>query len=119
MILDSIKTQLQESQAAFLDILDRADAAVLYQRSGDEWTLAEVLVHMAEARTFYADAIGQLHANPGITIGRDLTHTGRTQTIIKRGNDNSAEIRQLRRHYLFNLFLESAHSHEHPIQRVR
>ena len=93
MTLDQIKTDLHKTQSAFLDILDCADNTTLYQRNGDEWTLAEVLVHMAEARTFYAHAIAQLHANPGITIGRDLTHAGRTQTIVERGGDSSAEIR--------------------------
>lgn len=92
MTLDQIKTDLQTTQAAFLDILNRVDDTTLYRRSGDEWTLAEVLVHMAEARTFYAHAIGQLHANPGIMIGRDLSHAGRTQTIVKHGKDSSAEI---------------------------
>ena len=92
MNLPQIKTQLQATQAAFLDILAQADDATLYGRNGDEWTLAETLVHIAEARTFYAEEIGRLHANPGITIGRGLTHAGRTQQIIDHGRDSSADI---------------------------
>ena len=92
MNLDELRQNLTESQAAFLALLAATDEADLYKSEGDEWTVAETLVHMCEARTFYADAIGQLHKNPGMTIGRDLSHERRVGAIAEFGGADSAEI---------------------------
>ncbi|MDX1524295.1 MAG: DinB family protein [Anaerolineae bacterium] len=91
--LETYRSQLRETQQAFLDILTEAEESTLYQRHDAEgWTLAETLVHIAEARMFYADEIARLHAAPGSTIGRELTHPGRTQYIIDNARNTPEQI---------------------------
>jgi uncharacterized damage-inducible protein DinB len=89
-ILDS----LQHTQRAFLDILNQTNDAILYQRPDEDmWTLAEVLVHMAEAREFFANEVLKVLAKPGVTMGRTIEHPGRIQNVAEHGNDAAELIR--------------------------
>src|SRR6266436_9131022 len=78
---------LHESQQALLTFLDQADDTSLYRRFiAEEWTLAENLVHVAEARQFFTGEVHKVLATPGASIGRGLDHPGRLQTIVEHGH---------------------------------
>jgi len=80
-------SDLHESQQTLLTFLDQADDTTLYQRPvAEEWTLAENLVHVAEARQFFTGEVHKVLATPGATIGRGLNHPGRLQTIVEHGH---------------------------------
>ena len=75
---------LHESQQALLTFLDQANDATLYRRPvPEEWTLAENLVHVAEARQFFTGEVRKVLATPGASIGRGLDHPGRLQNIVE------------------------------------
>src|SRR5450631_1229845 len=87
--------QLRQSQQSLLDLLSQADERLLYQRSGqDEWTLAENLVHLAEARAFFVAETRKALVTPNITIGRTVTHPGRLQNVTEHGLDTRECIAQ-------------------------
>ena len=93
--VNQILENLGKSQQAFMDIMAQANNTVLYHRSNeDSWTLAEVLVHIAEARDFYTTATRNVLATPGIKMGRTLHYERRLQRIEEHGNDPLALIRQ-------------------------
>ncbi len=51
--LSQMRATLRQSQQALLDILHKADDSTLYEHLGEhEWSIAENLVHIAEAREF-------------------------------------------------------------------
>ena len=91
--LQSMIVELRQSQQSLLDILSQADEQLLYQRKDEqEWTLAENLAHVAEARTFFVAEARKALASPGATIGRTVSHPGRLQTIIDHGQDGREQI---------------------------
>jgi len=93
--VNELRSNLQHSQADFLAILERADGRQLYQRPADEgWTLAEVLVHIAEARQFYAAETQKGLDKLNIPIGRHTDHPQRLQNITDHSRDEPAVIRQ-------------------------
>src|SRR5260221_12545269 len=80
-------SDLHESQQTLLTFLDQADDTTLYQRPvAEEWTLAENLVHVAEARQFFTGEVHKVLATPGATIGRGLNHPVRIKTIMGHGH---------------------------------
>src|SRR6266705_2797010 len=61
---------LHESQQALLTFLDQVDDTTLYRRFiAEEWTLAENLVHVAEARQFFTGEVRKVLATPGASVG--------------------------------------------------
>jgi uncharacterized damage-inducible protein DinB len=80
--------EMRESQQAFLTVLDSAEPSLLYARPDPEgWTLAEVLVHIAEARTFFADETAKVIETPGAVMGRTIDHPGRLQNVAENGQN--------------------------------
>jgi uncharacterized damage-inducible protein DinB len=78
---------LHESQQALLTFLDQVDDTTLYRRFiAEEWTLAENLVHVAEARQFFTSEVRKVLATPGASIGRGLDHPARLQNIAEHGH---------------------------------
>ena len=78
---------LHESQQALLTFLDQVDDTTLYRRFiAEEWTLAENLVHVAEARQFFTGEVRKVLATPGASIGRGLDHPARLQNIAQHGH---------------------------------
>src|SRR5213592_4005790 len=78
---------LHESQQALLTFLDQVDDTILYRRPiAEEWTLAENLVHVAEARQFFTGEVRKVLATPRATIGRGLDHPARLQNIVEHGH---------------------------------
>src|SRR2546425_2663765 len=78
---------LHESQQALLTFLDQVDDTTLYRRfMAEEWTLAENLVHVAEARQFFTGEVRKVLATPGASIGRGLDHPARLQNIAEHGH---------------------------------
>lgn len=93
---------LDQTQRAFLDILGRANPSSLYHRpTEDGWTLAEILVHIAEAREFFAAETRKVLAEPGAKMGRTMDHPARIQNVKEHGGDSQEAIRQrLQKSYL-------------------
>lgn len=97
---------LYRSQQALLTFLDQVDDTTLYQRPvAEEWTLAENLVHVAEARQFFTGEVRKVLATPRATIGRGLDHPGRLQTIVEHGH----EARQFISHQLISSYEQVVH----------
>ena len=87
--------ELRQTQEAFLDILNQANDEVLYHRPApDSWTLAEALVHIAEARGFFAGETQKILTAPGAVFGRTTEDPHRLQNIEDHGRDTLADIRQ-------------------------
>ncbi|MBI5292917.1 MAG: DinB family protein [Chloroflexi bacterium] len=92
--LADMMNDLRQTQQAFLGMLSRADHSLLYQRPADgSWTLAQVLVHVTEARRFFAAGTREVLATPGIQMGRTVDHPGRLQNIIEHAGDPPDAIR--------------------------
>jgi uncharacterized damage-inducible protein DinB len=91
--------QIGQTQQAFLDILSRIDESALYRRPpGEEnWTLAESLAHITEARQFWSDEVVKVLATPGAQVGRTLDHPGRQQAVKEHGH---ASLDALRRRFV-------------------
>jgi len=86
---------LAQTQQAFIEIIDGVGDSTLYQRSADDdWTLAEVLVHIAEAREFFAAETRKVLAEPGVKMGRTMDHPGRIRNVKEHGGDSKEMIRQ-------------------------
>src|SRR6266446_6754521 len=74
---------LHESQQALLTFLDQVDDTTLYRRFiAEEWTLAENLVHVAEARQFFTGEVRKVLATPGAIIGHDQAHIKQVKTLL-------------------------------------
>jgi uncharacterized damage-inducible protein DinB len=98
--------ELHESQQTLLNILDQAGDTTLYLRPiAEEWTLAENLVHVAEARQFFTGEVRKVLATPGATIGRGLDHPSRLQNIVEHGH----EARQFISHQLISSYEQVVH----------
>ena len=95
MTLAEMGQALHASQQAFLEMMDRVDDETLYQQIGAEnWTLAETLVHMAEARQFFVGETRKALAAPQVAIGRTVENEARLKNIEEHGRDALATIRQ-------------------------
>jgi uncharacterized damage-inducible protein DinB len=86
--LSQIQAALHQSQQELLAILNKADDDTLYHHLIDnEWTLAENLVHIAEAREFFINETRKVLVSPDITIGRTITDPHRIQNVREHGHD--------------------------------
>jgi len=86
--LAEMKAILHSTQPALLAALEAADNHTLYHRpTADAWTLAEVLVHLAEAREFFAAETEKVLATPGVAMGRTMAHPGRLQNVAENGRN--------------------------------
>lgn len=86
---------LGQTQQAFLEILNGAGPADLYRRpTEDGWTLAEILVHIAEAREFFTAETRKVLAQPGVRMGRTMDHPGRIRNVKEHGGDSKEVIHQ-------------------------
>lgn len=86
--LSEMLVELRQSQRDLLDSLKALDGSALYRRPDeDEWTAAENLVHIAEAREFFTGEIRKVLANPGAKMGRTITDQHRIQNVQEHGND--------------------------------
>ena len=93
--LEAMITALRQSQTAFLKTLDESNRPTLYQSpDADDWTLAEILVHITEVWHFYGAEMERALAGPGVKVGRTLDHEGRLQAIDEHGRDAPETIRQ-------------------------
>lgn len=86
---------LRDSQQALLGILDTVDPTLLYTRpKPDGWILAEVLVHIAEARIFFAGETAKVLDTPGVAMGRTIADPGRLRNVEENGQNPRDLIRQ-------------------------
>ncbi len=88
---------VNQTQAAFMAILDKTDDATLYKPAEyeeDGWSLAEVLVHMAEAREYFAKEVRKVLASPGVAMGRTVEHPDRIRNVKEHGGDSKEAIYQ-------------------------
>src|SRR5947207_15932852 len=78
---------LHESQQALLTFLDQVDDTTLYRHFiAEEWTLAENLVHVAEARQFFTGEVRKVLAMPGASIGPGPATPARLKNIAANGH---------------------------------
>ena len=93
--LETILVDLHQSRQAYLEILQQADEQTLYHRaSAEDWSIAEVLVHITEAWQFYAAEIHTGLTQPGVPLGRTLDHPERLMHIEAHGGDSPEAIQQ-------------------------
>lgn len=93
--LAEMKVILRSTQPALLAALAAADSDTLYhQPTADAWTLAEVLVHLAEARGFFAAETEKVLAMPGVAMGRTMAHSGRLQNVAENSTNSADLIRE-------------------------
>jgi hypothetical protein len=59
-----------------------------------EWTIAENLVHISEARQFFTAEVRQALSEPGSRVGRAFTDTGRVQNVLVHSQDSREMIAQ-------------------------
>jgi hypothetical protein len=86
---------LRASQQALLGVLDIVDSTLLYVRHEPEgWTLAEVLVHIAEARIFFVDETAKVLETPGVAMGRTMADPARRRNVEENGQNPPELIRQ-------------------------
>jgi len=122
--LPQMKTALRQSQQSLLDILARADDDMLYQRIiKDEWSLAENLAHISEARSYFTVECQKVLAQPGITVGRLISDAGRVQNVQDHGHDARELLHQklLRSHEQVMQLLEQMNENDlqQPLSHVR
>ncbi len=93
LTLSQMQAELRQSQQALLALLDKADDDTLYQRpAADEWTLAENLVHVAEARSFFTAETRKVLATPGVSMGRTIADHDRIENVRTHGHDSRSTI---------------------------
>jgi uncharacterized damage-inducible protein DinB len=86
--LSQMQAALRQSQQELLAILHKVDDDTLYRHLIDnEWTLAENLVHVAEARAFFTNETRKALTSPDMTIGRTITDPHRIQNVRDHGHD--------------------------------
>jgi uncharacterized damage-inducible protein DinB len=92
-----MREALRQTQRDYLDILERAaqNPEILYRRPADGgWTMAEVLVHISNARAFFAGEALKVKKTPGVKMGRTKEDAGRLNYVAAHGNDSLEEIRR-------------------------
>jgi uncharacterized damage-inducible protein DinB len=93
--LPEMLADIQRSQQAFLDSVDRANDSTLYRRHAEqEWTIAENLVHVSEARLFFTAEVRRALSVPGSSVGRTITDPARVQNVLDHGQDPRETIAQ-------------------------
>src|SRR5207245_11699802 len=101
---------LHESQQALLTFLDQVDDTTLYRRFiAEEWTLAENLVRVAEARQLFSGEVRKVLATPGASIGRGLDHPARLQNMVEHRQSAAPFISQ----HLDNIYEQDVHFPHH------
>lgn len=93
--LPEMLADVQQSQQAFLNSLAHASDAMLYRRPGEqEWSMAENLVHVSEARQFFANEVRRALSTPGASVGRTITDSARVQNVFDHAHDTREIIAQ-------------------------
>ncbi|GAC1398853.1 MAG: hypothetical protein NVSMB56_13830 [Pyrinomonadaceae bacterium] len=90
MNISQMRDELRQTQREYLEILEHAshNPEILHQRSADgSWTLAEVLVHISNARGFFSGEALKVKQTPGVKMGRTKEDAGRLNYIAAHGND--------------------------------
>lgn len=86
--------QVQASQEGFIELLDQADRPALYQPPSDDgWTIAQILMHIAEARQFFVDETLNVIASPGARMGRTIDHPGRLKAVEENQMNTPGQMR--------------------------
>jgi uncharacterized damage-inducible protein DinB len=86
--------QVQASQEGFIELLDQADRHTLYQPPSDDgWTIAQILMHIAEARQFFIDETSKVIASPGARMGRTIDHPGRLKAVEENRMNSPGQMR--------------------------
>ncbi len=86
---------LEQCQHTFLELLDQVNDSKLYWRPDEkEWTMAENLVHVAEARQFFMGEVQKALTMEDATVGRTIADPGRVQNVAEHGSDSREVITQ-------------------------
>jgi uncharacterized damage-inducible protein DinB len=88
--LEQMLADVRQSQRDFLAILSKVDERTLYTRpSENEWSIAEILVHVANAREFFTAETEKVLATPGVTMGRTIVDPERIQYVCDHAHDSA------------------------------
>ena len=86
--LEHMLADVRQSQLDLLDILSKVDERTLYTRpSENEWSIAEILVHVANAREFFTVETEKVLATPGVAMGRTIVDPERIQYVRDHAHD--------------------------------
>jgi uncharacterized damage-inducible protein DinB len=93
-VISRARQQPRLTQKEFLDILGQANHGTLHHHASEGvWSLAEVLAHISEARTFFGHEAARLAAQPGSRVGRTVRHAGRLAAVRDHGHDSAEALR--------------------------
>jgi uncharacterized damage-inducible protein DinB len=93
--LPEMLADIKQSQQVFLDSVEHTVDSTLYRRYAEqEWTIAENLVHVSEARLFFTAEVRRALSLPGSSVGRTITDPARVQNVLDHGQDSRELIAQ-------------------------
>ncbi len=97
MTIAQMRVELLKTQRDYLEILEQAgrNPEILHKRPADgNWTMAEVLVHISNARRFFSAETLKVKQTPGVKMGRTKEDAGRLKYVATHGNDSLEDIRK-------------------------
>ena len=82
------------SQQEFLGFLDNVAPDTLYKQTGENWSVAQTLAHISEAREFFAGEVQRIVATPGAQVGRTIEDPHRLESIAAHSHSSLDELRE-------------------------
>lgn len=93
--LSEMLADLEQCQNTFLELLDQVDESKLYWHPAEnEWSMAENLVHVAEARQFFTSEVQKALTMQDAKVGRTIADPARIQNVAEHGSDSREVIAQ-------------------------
>lgn len=81
--LSQMRSTLEQSQAGLVEMLKGADNDAVQRLHGEEeWSIAVMLSHLTEARSYFVQQVEDFLKNPAVTVGRTLDNEQRVEAII-------------------------------------
>ncbi|NWJ47723.1 MAG: DinB family protein [Chloroflexi bacterium] len=98
--MSSIEDACRRMTDAFNEVIALADNELLqvnpdalyHNTSGVEWSIMQVLAHIAEFMPYWAGEIEKILVVPGVKFGRGIEDENRVGAIAEHGNDSLAQM---------------------------
>ena len=81
MTADELRTANRRLDTALLELAAAADPALLHTGPAGEWSLAQVLAHLGEFPSFFADHLRRWRTDPDAVVGRTHDHPVRLAAV--------------------------------------
>lgn len=88
--INKIKVDIDEMVAIVRDL---DEVTIRWNPTADEWSIMQIIVHVAEAIPFWLDDIEAIKKSPHDKWGRDLKHEGRL-FAVSEDNINNTTVEQ-------------------------